>query len=284
MEILKELLPVVISGSLAALVVAIGLDSTLDDVLYVLRRPALLVRAVLSVNVVVPLAAWLLVSLFPLSPIAKAGIVLMAVSPVPPLAPGKEMKLGAAKSYAYGLYVALALLSILVVPATIAVLNAIYPAHYAISVAAVAAVVVSGVLVPLAVGLAVRRFAPDFAARAAPIVAKFSMLLLVLAVVPVLIAVWPALHALIGDGTVLAMAAVALIALAAGHLLGGPSLGDRAALAVASATRHPGIALVIANANFEDKRVSAAVLLFLLVGLLAALPYQVWIKRKARAA
>lgn len=284
MELLKDLLPVVISGSLAALVVSIGLDSTLDDVLYVLRRPALLARALLSVNVIVPLTAGLLVSLFPLTPIARIAIVLMAVSPLPPLVPRKELKLGAAKSYAYGLYVALAVLSIIVVPVTVMIIDAVHSARYAISAAAVAGVVVSGVLVPLTVGLVIRRFAPDFSARAAPIVAKFSMLLLVIAIVPVLIAVWPALLGLIGNGTILAMLGVVIVGLLAGHLLGGPSLNDRGALAVASATRHPGIAMLIANANFEDKRISAAVLLFLLVGLLASMPYQVWLKRKARAA
>lgn len=283
MEFLKDLLPVVVSGSLAALVVSVGLDSTPNDILYVLRRPGLLARAVLSVNVIVPVAAWLLVSLFPLSPVARAGIVLMAVSPVPPLVPGKEVKLGAAKSYAYGLYVALAVLSIAVVPATVLMLDALHPAQYAIPMAAIAGVVVSGVLAPLAVGLVVRRFAPDFAARASPIVARFSLLLLVAALVPVLLSVLPVLSALVGDGTVLAMAGVAAVGLAAGHLLGGPSLGDRGALAVTSATRHPGVALLIADANFDDRRVSAAVLLFLLVGLLTALPYQLWLKRKARA-
>jgi BASS family bile acid:Na+ symporter len=52
------------------------------------------------------------------------------------------------------------------------------------------------------------------------------------------------------------MAAVVLIALAGGHLLGGPELRDRATLAIASSVRHPGIAMLLANANFENKAVT----------------------------
>ena len=52
-----------------------------------------------------------------------------------------------------------------------------------------------------------------------------------------------------------------------------------ATLAIASSVRHPGIAMMLANANFVDKRVTAAVLLFLLVGLVVGIPYKQWIKR-----
>ena len=62
-------------------------------------------------------------------------------------------------------------------------------------------------------------------------------------------------------------------------LAASPDPRDRATLAMASAVRHPGIAMSIAGASFHDPRVSAAVLLFMLVGLVAAAPYTVWIKR-----
>ena len=49
----------------------------------------------------------------------------------------------------------------------------------------------------------------------------------------------------------------------------------------ASAVRHPGIAMMLANANFADKRVTAAILLFLLVGLVIGTIYKAWIRRSA---
>jgi BASS family bile acid:Na+ symporter len=75
-----------------------------------------------------------------------------------------------------------------------------------------------------------------------------------------------------------------IISLAGGHWLGGPDRLDRGTLAIASAVRHPGIAMMIANANFADKRITAAVLLFLLVGMVVGAAYKQWIKRTIPAA
>lgn len=284
MDALKQLIPILVSASLAALVVAVGMGAERGDLLYVLRRPKLLGRAVLSVNVVVPIAAGLLVAVMAPPPLAAVGIMLMAVSPVPPLVPGRLLQAGAARCYAYGLYFALALLSIVVVPLSVAIGGRIYGSSVSVSVAEVARTVFVGVLVPLAVGVLVRRVAPRFAERASPIVVKFSMLLLVAALVPLLIRAWPAVAALIGNGTMLAMAVVSAVALASGHLLGGPDPSHRPALALASATRHPGIAMLIAKTN-DNARAAAAVLLFLLVSLLVSAVYQAWLRRSsARAA
>ena len=139
--------------------------------------------------------------------------------------------------------------------------------------------ILTGVLIPLAIGMIVRRFAPAFAARAMPWLYKLSMLLVLLVFLPIVISIWPALTQLIGNGTLLGMALVIIIALIGGHLLGGPEIEDRATLAIASSVRHPGIAMMLANANFADKRVTAAVLLFLLVGLVVGVPYKRWIRR-----
>lgn len=282
MEVLATLIPLILTTSLAALIVAVGMDAEFDDLLYLFRRPVRLLKAVLAVNVVVPIAAVLLVFVFPLSAIARAGILMMAVSPVPPLVPGKELKVSEGKSYAYGLYLALAVLSVVIVPLAVEIMSRIYGVDVDLPVALVARNVALTVLLPLAVGLVVRRFAPAFAQRAAGMVRKIAMLLLLLAVIPLLIKTWPAVVALIGNGTFLAMALAAAVALAAGHLLGGPELQDRAALAVTAATRHPGIAMMIANANHADKHVTAAILAMLLVGLIVGIPYQFWIKRRAR--
>ena len=79
----------------------------------------------------------------------------------------------------------------------------------------------------------------------------------------------------------LALAAFVAVGLAVGHLLGGPNADDRLVLALATATRHPMIALSVAKTNFPDEpMLGATVLLYLLVGLIIGLPYQVWQKRR----
>lgn len=280
MQALQALVPLAVTFSLAALIVAVGLDADWRDLTCVLRRPLRLAKAVLAVNVVVPLAAIVLVSIFPLAPPAKAGILLMAVSPVPPLVPGKELKVGTEKAYAYGLYVALILLAVAIVPLAVEILGWIFGADVSLPPAMVARNVALSVLLPLALGLLLRRIAPGFAKSAAPAVRAVSMILLLVVLVPIVVRVWPAMMSLVGDGTGLAMALMAAVALAAGHLLGGPDPGERAALAISAATRHPGIALMIANFNFDDKRIAAAIIGVMLTGLIVAVPYQLWLKRR----
>lgn len=282
MQALQTLIPLIITASLSGLVLAVGLHSGRGDLLYVLRRPGLLARAVLAVLVIPPIAAGLVISTTRLEPVVMAGIMLMAISPVPPLVPGKEIGVGGRKEYAYGLYVAMALLTTLSVPIVMAVVTLMFGRQDFADIGSIVRTVVFSVLIPLSVGVVIRQVAPAFAERAWSIIYKLSMVLVLVAFLPIVIRVWPALSALIGNGAVVAMALVTLIALAGGHVLGGPDRHDRATLATCSAVRHPGIAISLAGAHFHDPAVSAAILLFLLVGLVVSAPYTAWIKRGAR--
>ena len=62
------------------------------------------------------------------------------------------------------------------------------------------------------------------------------------------------------------------VGLAAGHLLGGPDPENRTVLALSTATRHPGVAIALAAANFPDQKLGpAAVFLYLLVSAVATI-------------
>lgn len=279
MEAVKQILPILLSTSLAGLVLTVGLKADSGDLIYVLRRPALLLKAILAVQIIPPLAAALLVWFLPLEPVVKAGIMLMAISPVPPLVPGQELGVGARKEYAYGVYVAIAVLTIIAVPAVYNLASGLFGRDHTLPVRLIASTVATGVLLPLALGMIIKRTAPAFAGRAAPLVYKVSMLLVLAVFLPIVVVIWPALMALVGNGTILAMALLTAITLLGGHMLGGPAPLDRATLAVASSVRHPGIAILIANTAFNDKRVTAAVLLYMIVGLLVGIAYKQWFKR-----
>jgi BASS family bile acid:Na+ symporter len=283
MQGLQDLIPLLATLSLSGLIAAVGMDSSLGELFSLFRRPKELARAVLAVNVIVPVAATLLVPLFPLTPIARGAIILMAVSPVPPLVPGKQLKGGADKSYAYALYTALACLSVVIVPVTVAILSQIYGVSVSLGPLAVARNVALSVLLPLAVGLALRRVLGDRAGPLSDLLRKLSMMLLLPIVVLLVIRLWPGMIALVGNGTIAAMALVVAVGLAAGHMLGGPERADRVALAMAAGTRHPGIALMIAKAAGADKSAAAAIVGFLLVGIAVGVPYQIWLKRRPRA-
>jgi BASS family bile acid:Na+ symporter len=282
MEALKQIIPLLLTLSLAGLVVTVGLNSTRQDLLYVLARPKLLLKAIVAVDLIPPAAAILLTLFLPIEPVVKAGIVLMAIAPVPPLVPGQELGVGARKEYAYGVYVAMALLTVIAVPLWFWAASRAFGRQDSVSVMTMAQTILTGVLIPLAIGMAVRRLAPALAARAASWVYRLSMLLVLMAFLPIIIQIWPAIRQIVGNGTLASMGAVVVVSLLGGHLLGGPDRVDRGTLATASAVRHPGIAMMLANANFGDPRITAAVLLFMLVGLILGLPYKQWIKRTSQ--
>jgi BASS family bile acid:Na+ symporter len=76
-----------------------------------------------------------------------------------------------------------------------------------------------------------------------------------------------------------AVAVVTVLALAAGHALGGPEPGTRTAVAVCSAARNPGLALLVATFNDAPPTVVATVLTYLVVSALTAIGYVAWRRR-----
>jgi BASS family bile acid:Na+ symporter len=282
MEALKTLLPAIISASLALLILGIGLDAAPGDALYLVRHPRKLLSAFVAICIVVPIAAVAVVELLPLRAPVKAGILLMALAPLPPFLPTKAVKVSGDEAYVYGLYVAFSLLTVVIVPVTVEILSTIYRADVSLPLSVIGRMVLGGVLAPLAIGMATRALVPKLAQRLAPVVSTLAMAVLMLIVVLILIKAFPAIRAVVGDGSVLAICLVVAAAIAAGHLLGGPELHQRAALAASAATRHPGIALLIVKTNDLDRRIVAVILLFVLVSLLEFAIYQAWIRRSGR--
>ncbi|MFS0849239.1 Na+-dependent transporter [Novosphingobium panipatense] len=283
MEIAKTIIPLLLTVSLGLLVIAAGIASSRGDFAYVISRPRLLAKALVAVMIVPTIVALIVILIFPMSHSAKAGIFLMAISPVPPLMPGRALKFGGSAGYVYGLQGAGAVLALVMVPLLGLVGASIYgvDAHFPVSV--VARNIFIGLVVPLAIGLIVGRWVlPGVSPSVPRTITLIANVLLVLAFIPLLVAETPAIMALIGNGTVVAMAAVVVAGLLGGHILGGPELRDRSTLAFTAAIRHPGIALALAGANHAAKPVTAAVLLFLLVGLLVLVPYQMFLNRRLK--
>ncbi|HUD29008.1 MAG TPA: Na+-dependent transporter [Novosphingobium sp.] len=284
MEILKTLLPLMLTLSLALLVIAAGIASSRGDFASVVARPSLLGRAFLAIVVIPVIAAIAIMSLFPISHAAKAGIFLMAISPVPPLMPGRALKLGGNASYIYGLQGAAALMALLTVPALGSLGARLYDVDAHFPVGVVARNIFLGLVVPLAIGLAIGRWLfPKASPKLPQRVMLVANILLVIVFIPLLINAWPQMVALIGDGTVIAMTVIMLIAMAGGHLLGGPNAADRPTLAIAASLRHPGIALALAGANHAAKPVTASVLLFVMVALVVLTIYQLALRGRQPA-
>jgi BASS family bile acid:Na+ symporter len=120
------------------------------------------------------------------------------------------------------------------------------------------------------------------ARKTEPLLSKLALVLLLAAAAVVFVASFPAIVTMIGNGTVLAIAAFVVMGAAFGHLLGGPVPSERTTLALATASRHPGLALAITASTYPAQRrnVAAVVLLYFLVKALVLLPYNSRRKRQ----
>jgi BASS family bile acid:Na+ symporter len=275
-----SLIPVAISISIFLLVLGIGLKATPRHATHLLRHAGQLARSLAAMYLAMPVFAVAVALAFDLHPAAEIALVAVAVSPVPPFLPLKAIKAGGARDYTIGLLVAASALAIVLVPLAVQLVGAVFAQPFSMPATGTARIVTLTVLAPLAIGMALQQFAPSIAERMARPVSIASVALLVIALVPVLFSAWRPILSLIGTGTVPTFAAFVAVGTVVGHLLGGPRAEERGVLALACGSRHPGIALAIAHANFpDDKHVLPALLLYLVIGALVAAPYLQWIRR-----
>lgn len=276
----QSLILLALKASIVLSVFAIGLVSRVDDTLFLLRRLKLLLRSVVAINVVMPIVAAAMAWIFDLPEAVEMSLVALAVSPVPPVLPKKQVKAHGEPSYAIGLLVGAALVAILFVPVAVELVGLVFQLPVQMSPWPVAKLVFATALAPLLAGVIVRRLMPALAAQFARPVGHIANIVLVLCFLAVLVTALPAIADLFGSGAFWAVAAFIAIGLAVGHGLGGPDPQNRTVLALATATRHPGVAMAITSANFPGYReVLPAFLLYLLVGAVLAIPYVMWRKR-----
>jgi BASS family bile acid:Na+ symporter len=270
----QQAIVLVLQASIMMTVFGFGLHASPGDVLYVVRRPSLLGRSLLAMFVIMPAFAVVLVKVLALPPPVEIALIALSISPIPPILPGRQTQAGGDVSYGLGLMVITGLLSILIVPVAVEILARSLTRPFAMPPAVIARLVLMIALLPLAAGLACRAMWPAVAERVAKPIDLVAKVGLVIGVLALLAGVLPAIFSQAGEGAIAAMAAFVVVGLAVGHWLGGPEADHRPVLALSTASRHPAIALAIAKANFPDEPyLSAAIVLFLLVNLLVALPY-----------
>lgn len=266
--------------SLGLLVLSIGLNTRLGDALFLFRHPALFARSVLAINVVMPVLVLWVALVFALKPPVALALLALSMSPIPPFLPISTSKAGGEVSYTVTLLAAESVLAIGLVPLAAWLLSIILQTELQVPASDIASIVGLGILSPLAVGVALRWYKPRIADRLEKPVNIATIVLLIAGVVPLLVFTFLPMVSLIGNGTILAIIAIALVGLGVGHLLGGPDPKDRPVLALATASRHPAVAIAIASSMFpEAKLAPAAIVLALIVTALASVPYEKWSKK-----
>lgn len=268
-----------------SLMFAIGLNHSFEQLTFLWSRPALLMRSLLAVIILVPVAVGLLLRLFDLPPAVATGLAVLAAAPGAPLMIKRAEMAGGASIYAASLQLTLALLAVVVTPLVLAILGSFFELSIeGVTPFEIARQVGQVTFLPVIIGLIIRHILPGIAGRIAGpvrVIANVSFIFLFF-LVAVLLVVAPDLRAMLWLGGRPTAAIVIMVgaSLAIGHLLGRPPQEERSVLAVASIARNVGLALFVANLSDYGHLFVPTVLTYMLLGTLLAVPYSVWSKRQ----
>jgi BASS family bile acid:Na+ symporter len=264
-------------------VLSLGMRASVSDIGRLFRRPGQLTRAMLAIFVIMPVFAILAVKVFALSPVVRVVLVALSVSPIPPMFPKKAFKSGAEASFTFGLLAAATLFSIIMIPLAFAALDVLVPRDTQFSQSFLISTLATAALLPIGIGMAFRYVAPRVSEGLADILAKIGGILLIVSILPILVALLPTMWSLTGKGMILAFVVFALVGVTVGYFLGGPDPKERTVLSLATASRHPGIAIAIASANVVDETpkqvIAAAVIAYLLISAIVVAPFLKWLSR-----
>jgi len=262
-----------LKASVALLIFAAGLGSRLKDFTYLTQRPRVMLRSLLAMYVVVPLLALVAVKLLRLPEGVEIALLVLAISAGAPLLPRKLMRLGN-EEYVFSLVVISSLLAIVTVPAWLTVLEPQFTRLDTVDAGKVAVVLGKSFLLPLLLGMAARWLLRDASDRVSDTLLKAVGVVFSACALTLLATHWQLIAAIFGL-PLLALGGFTLAALGVGHLMGGPDPNDRTALAVTCATRHVGVAMVIAAAT-PGPRTVVLIVAYMVASALVIIPYMKW--------
>ncbi len=270
-----------IIGGIVLNVISIGVRARPGDALHLVRHPRLAARAMLAMFVLVPAFALFIAYAFSLPRPVAAVLLALSVAPMPPLLSNKEVKAGGETDYAIGLQVLATAVSLIAVPLMLLIAGKIWGLNLDLDISAAAKILFITVAAPMAAGMALGYFVPALRAPVGKWASRIGWIGLGLGALALLAARWSDIAGRLGGGTLFFTVLIIGFALFVGHKLGGPDEGNRSALAITCAARHPGVAISVASGLFPAD--SAAILgmagLFWLTSFAMAIPYLKWRKQ-----
>ena len=272
------ILNALVVGTVFTVMFSLGLGIAARELKLIWQRPGLMARGLFSVLVAVPAVALLVTRFLELPRFVEIGLVLMAISPGAPIALRRSLGAGGHRAFAPSLQICVALLTVASMPLSIGALNELYSGRASITPWSVAKQVFVVQLLPLALGMTVRRYGRALADRLEPRLVPLGNVMLIGVVIAVLVDVWEVtMNAGVRVWPSIALTTAAALAL--GHWLGGPEPATRTAVAITSALRNAGLALLVATLNAAPRAVTGTVLAYVLVSALLVVPYIMWRRR-----
>jgi BASS family bile acid:Na+ symporter len=246
-----QIINLIAAITLIEMMLTIGMCASIGEVTGVTKDWRLLVRAAIANYVIVPIAAVVLLLLFKAHPMVAIGFLIAAVCPGAPFGPPFTARAGGNVVTAVGLMIVLAGSSALLAPLLLRALIPITSGSQAVSLNAgkMIAVLLGAQLLPLCIGLGVRRLLPALSTKSQQ---PMSTLSTVLNLVTFGLIVFVQFRMLMQIRLMayVGMLALVVAAIVAGWALGGPGLQNRTAMAMVTSVRNVGVSTVVATSSF----------------------------------
>ena len=258
---------------------SIGLRVRGGELLEVLGKRALFTRTLLANCIIIPGIGFLLVKLFPLTPDASMGILLLAAIPGTPIALQYTRKAKARLAFGAVMTLVLSLASIVLTPLAFEVMPRIAQRSERPILSLIASMLLY-ISAPLCAGLWMARRAPTMAPRLVVPLEILASAVFVFIMWETRLARREALYAIAGGGTILALFLLLAISMLIGWFIGGPDDESRRVLATSTGMRNVIVVLYIARYCFPGTHVYMVPIVYLSLmvpfNLLFYLAYAGW--------
>jgi bile acid:Na+ symporter, BASS family len=268
MDLLSKAATVAMLSFVVSSMLAMGTGLTVAQIIEPLRNARLLVLALLANFVLMPLGALALGKVLWLDEPFGIGLLVLGCAAGAPFLPKLAELAKGNLAFAVGAMVLLMVVTVGYLPVVLPLLLE----GVSVDPWKIARSLILLMLLPLAVGLALKAYYEAMAARVKPALDWISNVSLILLVLLITAANIDKVLDVFGTRGILAGLLFIALGFAIGWLLGGPGNDTRRVLALGTAQRNIAAALVVGSQSFSDPKVVVMVIVVAIVGLIILMP------------
>ena len=268
MELLSKAATVAMLSFVVSSMLAMGAGLTIPQIAEPLRNARLVVLALLANFVLMPLCAIALAKLLWLDESFAIGLLLLGCAAGAPFLPKLAELAKGNLAFAVGAMVLLMVVTVGYLPI---VLPLLLPG-ITVNAWEIARSLLLLMLLPLAIGIALKTRYGELAARVKPVLDWISNVSLILLVCLITAANIDKVLQVFGTRGILAGLLFVALGVGTGWLLGGSSVDTKRVMALGTGQRNIAAALVVASQSFNDPKVVVMVIVVAIVGLIVLMP------------
>jgi bile acid:Na+ symporter, BASS family len=268
MNLLSKAASVAMLSFVVSSMLAMGTGLTVSEIVKPLKNVRLVLLALLANFVLMPLCAIVLARVLRLEEPFGIGLILLGSAAGAPFLPKLGQLAKGNVAFAVGVMVLLMVITVGYLPLVLP----LFLPGVSVDPSKIARSLVLLMLLPLAVGLAIKGYHKDLAARAKPFLDWLSNVSLILLMILITAANLSKVLQVFGTFGILAALLFIALGVGIGWLLGGSDVGIKRVMALGAGQRNIAAALVVASQSFNDPKVVVMVVVVAIVGLIVLMP------------